>query len=108
MNYAKAFRILRATFGLRQAELASRLNISASQLSLVEAGKRQPSLRTVDELARALSVPRALVALLASSAEEVKSQADQDIADLAKMLLRLLVSASEDQQRTLPFSEVGR
>ena len=56
-NYAKAFRIVRAAFGLRQSELAARVPITASQLSLIEAGKRQPSLRVVEGLAAAVALP---------------------------------------------------
>ena len=97
MNFAKAFRILRAAFGLKQAELASRLSIGASQLSLIEAGKRQPSLKTIDEISMALGVPKALVVLLASEPEEFERQEQQDVADLSRALLRLLVTASSDQ-----------
>lgn len=102
-DYAKAFRIVRAAFGLRQAELAERMPISASQLSLIEAGKRQPSLRVVDALAKALGVPAALITLLASAPAEVESHADEDISDLARALLRLLIAAKEDPQRSLGF-----
>ena len=97
-NYAKAFRILRAAFGLRQAELAGRLSVGPSHLSRIEAGDRLPSRKTVDELAVALGVPRALVALLASEPGELA----EDVPELAQALLRLLVSAS-DEQATLPF-----
>ena len=102
-DYAKAFRIVRAAFGLRQADLAGRMPITASQLSLIEAGKRQPSLRVVDALAKAVGVPAALVTLLASPASEVESQPDSDISDLARALLRVLVSAKEEPQRPLQF-----
>ncbi len=104
-DYAKAFRIVRAAFGLTQAELAERMPISASQLSLIEAGKRQPSLRVVDALAKALGVPAALITLLASAPDEVQSKADEDISDLARALLRLLVSAKEDPQRSLALDK---
>jgi len=97
-DYAKAFRIVRAAFGLRQADLAERMPITASQLSLIEAGKRQPSLRVVDALARAVGVPAALVTLLASPAAEVESQSDSEISDLARALLRVLISAKEEPQ----------
>lgn len=103
MNYAKAFRILRAAFGLRQTELAHRINISPSQLSLIEAGKRQPSLKTIDALARALGIPQALITVLATAADDLESQPDQDVSELGKILLRLLVSASQEQ-RSLPLS----
>jgi XRE family transcriptional regulator, fatty acid utilization regulator len=72
-DYAKAFRIIRAAFGLKQSELAARMPITASQLSLIEAGKRQPSLRVVNGLANAVGVPAALISLLASTADNVQS-----------------------------------
>jgi transcriptional regulator with XRE-family HTH domain len=104
-NYGKAFRIIRAAFGLRQSELADRMLISASQLSLIEAGKRQPSLRVMNALAQAVGVPPTLVTLLASSEQEVQTRSDQDISDLARALLRLLVSAKEEPQKSLSFGD---
>lgn len=104
-DYAKAFRIIRAAFGLRQSELAERMPITASQLSLIEAGKRQPSLRVVDGLAKAVGVPTAFISLLASTPDEFESKSDEDISDLARALLRLLVSAKEGPQRHLTFRE---
>jgi XRE family transcriptional regulator, fatty acid utilization regulator len=102
-NYGKAFRIIRAAFGLRQSELAERMPITASQISLIEAGKRQPSLRVVNALANAVGVPAALISLLASNASEVESKSNEEISDLARALLRLLVSAKEEPQRSLAF-----
>jgi transcriptional regulator with XRE-family HTH domain len=99
-DYAKAFRIIRAAFGLRQSELAERMPITASQLSLIEAGKRQPSLRVVNALAQAVGIPSALISVLASDSTEVESKPDDDISDLARALLRLLVSAKADPQRS--------
>jgi transcriptional regulator with XRE-family HTH domain len=102
-DYGKAFRIIRAAFGLRQSELAARLPITASQLSLIEAGKRQPSVRVVDGLAAAVGVPSALITLLASNVNEFNARPDRDVSDLAHSLLRLLVSAKEDPQHSLTF-----
>ena len=99
-DFAKAFRVIRAAYGLQQAELAERMDISASQLSLIEKGKRQPSLRVIGKLGSATGVPTPLISLLASDPDEV---ATQDVSDLAEALLRLLVSATGDQQRTLPL-----
>ena len=104
-NYAKAFRIIRAAFGLKQAELAEKMPISASQLSLIEAGKRQPSLRVVNALAAAVGIPSALISVLASTPADVESKADEDISDLARALLRLLVGAKEEPQQGLKFSD---
>lgn len=104
-NYAKAFRIIRAAFGLKQSELAARMPITASQLSLIEAGKRQPSIRVVNGLAAAVGVPAALISLLASAPSEVESKPDEDISDLARALLRLLVMAKEEPQQALKFGD---
>jgi transcriptional regulator with XRE-family HTH domain len=104
-DYAKAFRIIRAAFGLKQADLAERIPITASQLSLIEAGKRQPSLRVVGALGRELGVPTALISLLASTEGEFTSKSDSDVSDLARALLRLLVSAKEEPQRSLTLVE---
>lgn len=103
-DYAKAFRIIRAAFGLRQADLAQRLPVTASQLSLIEAGKRQPSLRVVNALADAVGVPPALVSVLAATESQVDASS-AEFSDLARALLRLLVSARGDPQRTLALSE---
>lgn len=105
MDYAKAFRIIRAAFGMRQDELADRLNVGPSQLSLIERGKRQPSLKTLDSLTSSLGVPRSLVALLASEPEDLKNQNEEDVANLARALLRVLVSASDPKQQVIRFED---
>jgi transcriptional regulator with XRE-family HTH domain len=103
-NYAKSFRIVRAAFGLKQSELAARMPISSSQLSLIESGKRQPSLRVVDSFAKAVGVPAALVSLLASTPDDIDHKVDADISDLARALLRLLVGIRESPQQSLDLS----
>lgn len=97
-DFAKAFRVIRAAYGIQQAELALRIGISASQLSLIEKGKRQPSLKMVSGLAAAVDAPISLITLLASDPSDI---ADEDISSLAAPLLRLLVNASGSQQRPL-------
>ncbi len=65
MNIGEAIRIVRSRKGLRQRELAERLGLNQSFLSLVEKGKRQPTLKTVEKIARAMTVPPQLILLLA-------------------------------------------
>lgn len=103
MDYAKAFRILRAAFGFSQSELASRLDIGASQLSLIEAGKRKPSHRTLESLSRVLNVPVPLITLLASD-EANLAELDSSAPELSRLLLQLLVKSSRmERQGELPF-----
>jgi transcriptional regulator with XRE-family HTH domain len=102
MNYGRAIKIARTAYGLTQSGLAKRLSIGASQLSLIEAGKRQPSVRVLHEVAVALDVPLHLLTLLASRPEDLNDKVDsKQVAELARALLRLLVRVGE--QGTLPL-----
>lgn len=104
MNYAKAFRIIRVAYGLSQVQLAELLSVGASQVSLIESGRRQPSLRTIGELSKVLRIPRSLVDLLASETHELDQQDPALVAMLANNLLRLLVEArSEGPQHAFKF-----
>jgi len=106
MDYAKAFRMARAAFGLSQAELATLLKIGPSQVSLIEAGKRQPSHKVIDNLAASLKIPPHLITLLALEPHEIDLEDDSAVAGLAQSLLKLIVNASgEKSQLSLPFSD---
>jgi transcriptional regulator with XRE-family HTH domain len=90
-DYARAFRIIRAAFGLKQSELTARMSISVSQLSLIEAGKRNATPKVVEALAKATRVPVELVEVLAASREDVGGKSNREIAEAAQVLLKLLV-----------------
>ena len=102
MNYGRAIRIVRTAYNLSQAELVDRLSIGPSHLSLIEAGKRQPSVKVLKEISEALQVPPHLLTLLASDPAEIEDpNSAKQISELAYALLRLLVSGSE--QPRLPM-----
>jgi len=106
MNYGKAFRVIRAAFGLSQADLARLLRLGQSHISLIEAGKRQPSLEALNNLSNALRIPQALILLLASDPMDLQGQNRSDIEALAISLLKLLVSASDEAvQQPLPLED---
>ena len=105
MDYGRAIRIVRNARGLSQADLAKRLTVGASHLSLIEAGKRQPSVGLLREVATSLNIPPHLMTLLASSASDLeRPENSKDVAELAQSLLRLLLS---NEQPTLPL-KVGK
>jgi transcriptional regulator with XRE-family HTH domain len=79
-DYARAFRVVRAFRGWHQCETASRLGVSSSALSLIENGKRRPSIGLIDKLAIASCVSLPLIALLASD--------DAEAAEALKFLAR--------------------
>ena len=102
MNYGRAIKMVRSASGLTQSALAERLSIGASQLSLVESGKRQPTVRVLGEIAEVLRVPPHLLTLLGSNLEDLNQQADsKQIAELARALLDVMLRLSE--QPSLPL-----
>lgn len=90
-DFARAFRIIRAAFGLKQSELAARMSISVSQLSLIEAGKRNATASVIAALAKAVKVPIELVHVLAADRTEFDETSNREIVDTAHVLLALLV-----------------
>lgn len=104
-DYGKAFRIVRAALGLKQTELAELLSITPSYLSLIEANKRLPSTAVIDGFAKGVGIPSALIAVLASSSDELADSSEDTFGDLAKALLRLLISTKADAQQQLAFGE---
>ncbi len=57
MRFAENVHRLRMKNKLSQKELAKRVGISVSYVSMLERGHRSPPLETVEKLAKALSVP---------------------------------------------------
>jgi transcriptional regulator with XRE-family HTH domain len=109
MNYGRAFRIIRAAFGLQQVQLSRLLRIGPSQLSLIEAGRRQPSLGVIEDLSNSLRIPKSLITLLASEQADIAMHDTAVINALAHSLLTLLVTASNEQiQPQIPFMKLER
>ena len=71
MNLGKAVKLCRVKRGLTQSELAQQANISVSYLSLLERGKRDPNISTVEDIASALKVPMSILVFLASDNDEL-------------------------------------
>ena len=107
MDYGRAIRIVRTAYGLSQSQLAERLSIGTSHVSLLEAGKRQPSVQLLEEVSTVLNVPPHLLTLLASEPVDIDDPKNAEaIADLAHALLKLLVSG--DKQPTLPLKKTKK
>lgn len=66
LSVGKAIKIMREAKGDALGELAVQAHISTPYLSLLETGKRTPSLAVIDRLANALDVPVDVFLLLAS------------------------------------------
>ena len=97
MNYGKAIRIIRSAKGLEQRELASTLKLDPSYISLLEKGKRKPSLKLVRLISKKLSIPENLFKLLASEKKDLKKITENESVHLAKHLLRVLITQHNDK-----------
>jgi transcriptional regulator with XRE-family HTH domain len=53
----------RKSIGLKQEDLADKLDITASYLSLIENGKREPSLKLRKKISKHLKIPLSLLVL---------------------------------------------
>jgi transcriptional regulator with XRE-family HTH domain len=72
MNYGKAIKMLRVSRGLQQRQLAKKVGLDSSYVSLLESGKRLPSLQVVELIASKLRVPPYLILLLASEEKDLR------------------------------------
>lgn len=72
MNIGHALKITRSAKKLSLQELADRTELSQSYLSMIESGKREPTLSSVEKIARALSVPMPLLLFLAAENNELE------------------------------------
>ena len=72
MNIGHALKITRSAKKLSLQELADRTELSPSYLSMIESGKREPTLSSVKKLAEALGVPTPLLLFLAAEGSELK------------------------------------
>src|SRR6185312_15362726 len=95
MDYAKAIRISRALADIPQRELANRIGVDASLISMLESGLRKPSLETLEKIAGVLGLPFHLFALLGTDRRDAKSIPSQQVQQLAVGLAKLLLQAGE-------------
>ena len=102
MNYGKALRIARAATGLQQQELAKKAGLTASYVSLVEMGKRNPSSAAIRKLSRALEIPPHLLTLLATESEDTDLLDQKEIDTIGDSLVRLLLRTRQHDQSSIP------
>ena len=90
MNLGRSIKMCRTSRGLSQEELARKIGLSVSYVSLIEAGKRDPAMSTVEEIADALGVPLSLLTFLAAEPGELKNVPVEVRDKLAGIALKLL------------------
>lgn len=108
MNYGNAIRVSRAARRMSQKDLAVRLNLDASYLSLLEKGTRKPSLTTLEDVARVLDIPLDLLLLLASEKDDLRSVTQDQVSRLGQQVLDMIASGDLGQSNETAGDEANR
>ncbi len=93
MNYGNAIRVVRSSRGWSQKDLARRAKLDSSYISLLETGRRVPSMAAIENLASVLKVPVYLLVLLASQKADLRGIGANDAQELGARLLGVLIDA---------------
>lgn len=90
MNIGNAIKLCRTQKGYTQSTLSERAHISVSYLSLLEKGKRDPNLSTLQDISTALEVPTSILMFLASDKEELDGVSEELAEKLSLTVLKLI------------------
>ncbi len=96
MNLGKAIKLCRTQKNMSQTELANQAEISVSYLSLLERGKRDPNLSTVEKISEALKVPVSILVFLAADREEISDISPQLAEKLSYTALKLIEASAHE------------
>jgi transcriptional regulator with XRE-family HTH domain len=106
-HVGKTIRILREASGMSLTHLAEKAKVSKPFLSLVESGKRQPSLDVIRRIGKALKTPSEAIVLMGmgesatlfSKNNETKAivRSVQRLLGMERKLSKLLRSEDDDQ-----------
>jgi transcriptional regulator with XRE-family HTH domain len=104
MELGKAIKLVRTASGRRQGEVAESLGVTSNYLSLVENGKREPSVSFLKRLGANLGVPVGFFFLWEESGTTTTSKNMDQLRDLLAQLEAMYVFAKRGKntgKRTL-------
>ena len=90
MNIGETIRNIRKKRGIRQAELASEINITQSYLSQIENNKKEPHLSTLANIANILDIPLPALFFLAMEDEDVGDDRKVAFSELSPRVKELI------------------
>ncbi len=98
MDISERLKELRAARGYSQSELAEKLHVSKSTISMIEAGARKPSLEVLEMIADFFNVT---IDYLRGTEDKSQYYLDPEVAEMAKELyerpeMRVLFDASRN------------
>jgi transcriptional regulator with XRE-family HTH domain len=104
MDYSRAIRIARSLADLPQSELAKKISVDPSLVSMLERGKRKPTRDILERIAEALEIPFHLFALLATEPADLTTDDSGSINRLAVGLTKLLLRQEKCDDREVTAS----
>ena len=90
MNLGKAIKLCRTNRGFSQEQLANKIDMSVSYISLIERGSRDPVMSTVQQIADAIDIPVSLLLFLAADPEDLHGMPEEVRDKLAGVVFKLL------------------
>lgn len=90
VNLGKSIKLCRSALGLSQEDLASRIGVSVSYISLIEKNKRDPSMSLIEKISTALEIPVSLLTFMGADPDELKGVPEDVREKLAALTLKLL------------------
>lgn len=102
MNYGKGLKIARAIAGLQQKQLASLAKIDPSHVSLIEKGKRTPSLGTLQKLSKALGIPHHLLVLLSAEHDDFNLDDPEELKRAVESLAHVILGHGQRPKQRAP------
>jgi transcriptional regulator with XRE-family HTH domain len=101
MNIGYAIKFCRQQKRHSIPDLAERSGISASHISLLERGKREPSLGALEKICRGLNVPLSVLIFMGTEPTDLDCFTDDVHEKLAAAALKLLQAQDDGPQRSL-------
>lgn len=96
MNISKALKLCRTQKGISKTLLAERADLSISYLTLLEQGKRDPNISTINQLCVALNIPASIFMFLASDVNELNG-ISKELAEKISLTALQLMEADVDE-----------
>lgn len=95
MNIGKAIKLCRNQKGFTKTKLAELSGLSISYLTLLEQGKRDPNISTIEQICSALGIPTTILIFLATENDERKNISPELSEKLSYLALSLMSDSNE-------------
>ncbi len=92
----KALKLLRTAKGMKQSDLAKKIDVQTNYISMIENGHREPSLSFLEAAASALNAPIDFLFVFARDSSEIPKESAGNYDRLQQILLQLIKSSREE------------